>query len=68
MDAVAYVRERQRHGDRISLKHDVFGNYWVVIKRGWLIKRKERVELNRSQFFALAGGPVEGSRSPKIAA
>ena len=68
MDAVAYVLARHQQGDRISLKHDVFGNYWAVVRRGWLFARKERVGLNRAQFFALTSDTSDLARRTRIAA
>lgn len=54
MDAVSYVLSRQRQGDSIALKRDVFGNYWAVVKHGWIFKTRRRVELDREQYFKLA--------------
>ena len=54
MDAVTYVLARTKEGDSVSLQHDVFGNYWAVIKRGWVFKSRHRVDLDREQFFTLS--------------
>ena len=54
MDAVTYVLARKSQGDRVALKRDVFGNYWAVVKTGWLIKRRCRVELDREEYYKLS--------------
>jgi hypothetical protein len=30
------------------------GNYWAVVKHGWIFKTRRRVELDREQYFKLA--------------
>ena len=54
MDAVTYVLARKSRGDSIALKRDVFGNYWAVVKNGWLFKTRRRVELDREQYYRLS--------------
>ena len=60
MDAVSYVLARKSQGDSIALKRDVFGNYWAVVKQGWLIKRRRRVELDREQYYQLSDDVSRG--------
>jgi hypothetical protein len=54
MDSVAFVLSRLREGDRVALRYDAYGNHWAVLKRGWLVPRRERVELDRQQYDGLA--------------
>lgn len=63
MDAVTYVLARKSRGDSIALKRDVFGNYWAVVKQGWLFKRRRRVELDREQYYRLSDVATNGARS-----
>lgn len=54
MDAVTYVMARKSQGDSVALKRDVFGNYWAVVKHGWLFKTRHRVELDRDEYYRLS--------------
>jgi hypothetical protein len=45
MHDLSFVKQRIAAGDEARFSHDHYGQQWIELRRGWIIKRKTRVRL-----------------------
>ena len=63
MDAVAVVLKRRQNGEKIALCRDPYGNHWAELKSGWLIAKRDRVELTFEEYVRVGQVMSAAARS-----
>jgi hypothetical protein len=49
-DSLSTIAALTKSGYRLTLYRSASGKYWADLERGWLLKRRVRVDLDRERF------------------
>jgi hypothetical protein len=53
MSDMAFVLRRLESGDRIRFVQGYYGQQWIELSRGWLLRRKTRITLPPDQIMQI---------------
>jgi hypothetical protein len=64
MADLAFVMQRVDEGDKVQIFQDFYGRQWLELSRGWLLKRKTRVQLKADEMMKVRA-VLDSRRGPR---